>query len=151
MALTKKAVRRLEAVIECIKEEPKRLSMADWGTVYNIKSKNFKEQAREDDLPKCGTVACIAGWVVLLENRKKRLTAARKAAEKNGSSHSPDDLDILACEFMDMDMETGGKLFFTGSWPDPFSGQYEEADTARGRMKATVDRIKHFIKTDGEE
>jgi hypothetical protein len=55
-------------VIEAIRQEPARLDMSDWITHFHEKSIAVPEEGG----PACGTVACIAGWAVILARRGER-------------------------------------------------------------------------------
>ena len=89
----------------------------------------------------CGTACCIAGWAVALSD--------------------PGGTDVL----LDWDntriydsavnlLGVSDGLFFTAAWPSQFSSAYRRArirgDEA-GMARAAVDRIDHFLLTEGRE
>lgn len=51
----------LKRVRKIIQEEPRRLNMSTWG----LKRRNDWGLDSLIDWPACGTVACIAGWIIL--------------------------------------------------------------------------------------
>lgn len=58
----KTAYQLLDEVKKVIIEEPKRYDQGDFGVDY----RNTWEPGERPDLPICGTVACVAGWMVVL-------------------------------------------------------------------------------------
>src|ERR1700739_464311 len=74
--LNKEAVKLLRQVKDHILEEPKRLSMGSWMVIYPT---GFPTSASW--LPACGTVGCIAGWTVLLHDRKSWQARLRRVRE----------------------------------------------------------------------
>lgn len=64
----------LTDVCQAILDEPKRLDMSNWIAVG--KFAEFAEK-RENMRPSCGTLACIAGWTVLLRRNDRALESFR--------------------------------------------------------------------------
>jgi hypothetical protein len=94
---------------------------------------NFGEyHIKELIVPKCGTVACIAGWMVLLADGKKSYLTAPE-------------IQARAEEILGKDADR--RLFGTHAWPDNFKDRYDNAKTRRGKALAAAARIEHFIKT----
>ena len=147
MALTKRAIKRLEQVQKYILAEPKRLQMGTWAIIYNVKGEMFKQDKDMDDLPDCGTVGCIAGWTALLENRKALIKQELKGLQKRGGQVSEPDIEERARKILGLDDEQAQNLFFVSYWPEPYQTAFENAETHKQRAKATVKRIKHLIKT----
>lgn len=52
----------LSDVIVAIESEPKRLDLTNW-MMHPERAQHFYA---DDELPSCGTTACIAGWIVIL-------------------------------------------------------------------------------------
>lgn len=58
-------------VIRVIEEEPKRFDMADW-LDHIMPSRVKKTKSLQERYPACGTVACVAGWIVTLRHGIKK-------------------------------------------------------------------------------
>ena len=90
---------------------------------------------------KCGTVCCIAGWAVALND--------------DGADHLPDFTDKYIAERAQELLEVGcERLFYPMNWPFQFKQMYVRALLSRDKVGlATVaaDRINHFIATKGRE
>lgn len=150
--LTKKTINLLRRIEDQILEEPKRLDMDDWGNAF---------EKTGNGVPACKTQGCIAGWAILLKDRKfwKDLVDIAEESGIAGIAYnlgqSPAD---KGRELLDLTHDESEKLFYINEmddeglgWPVKFSKQYRSAKTAAGRARATVNRIEHFIKTDGAE
>lgn len=59
-------VKLLKKVRKLIASEPKRLEMRTWGV------RRGHLLTDEYEFPKCGTVACLAGWTILAATPRKR-------------------------------------------------------------------------------
>jgi hypothetical protein len=90
----------------------------------------------------CGTTACIAGWAVLLSPLDPGFIGdyASKATLLLGLD------DEQAIRLFDV-IEDG----YCCGWPDKYVRAYLRAKTPRGRARAAMRRIDHFIKTKGAE
>lgn len=53
----------LQWVLRKIEEEPRRLLMADWVTMFKGAWGTSGWRIPRRKIPKCGTVACMAGWI----------------------------------------------------------------------------------------
>jgi hypothetical protein len=95
------AAEKLIAVMEMALQEPRKLYMDTWKA---NSEEEFIELNIEDRLPPCGTVACIAGWVVELEQNSKAL--------RNGRSFF-----IVATEILQITHEQSRSLFYPAYWP----------------------------------
>lgn len=138
LAVTPEAAKKLRTVAKHILEEPLRLYMDNW--VLDVKKSSYFAEEVEDfngALPPCGTVACIAGWTVMLFGLQARLPL--RASMYLGS----------ACDILDLDefSPLGMRLFHTSDWPTKYMDQYVLARTAKGRARVTAERIEHFIHT----
>ena len=93
-------VRLLRRIQRHILAEPKRLDMRSWLIMYS------KQQATENSsIPRCGTVACIAGWAVALTRKviKNDAYIQYMASKELGLGHEEDD-----------------NLFLPSTWPSPW-------------------------------
>lgn len=55
----------LKAVIKLIREEPRRYYQSDWIRTYPVWRLNKRGVGGKASMPPCGTVCCVAGWVVV--------------------------------------------------------------------------------------
>ena len=134
----------LEKTIKSIQEEPRGLDMRYWAKQVNpTNPKN----------PPCGTKACIAGHVAFC--------SGKLAFNENGFSKIKGEPNMFvanwAREALKLNSEQADRLFYFArwnegiGWPKQFSVAYNKAKTAKQRAKVAIARIRHFIKTEGEE
>lgn len=140
----------LQRVKQHILAEPRRLNMGTWVSTVGKTVPAFAGVYGRDeaDLPPCGTVACVAGWAVLLSrfNGKPEEYAAfmreRNTLFPDGltSSIGQEELGLSPSQ-----MET---LFYVGRWPERFRvahGQAEENGDYQAMAQITADRIDYMI------
>lgn len=104
--------------------EPDQFNMRDW-FIYN-----------PELYPKCGTSACIAGWVICVHDqltpdqaRNTHLSVERDARLLLGLNHLQ--ADILFCD---------------SNWPKPFRDRYTWArESSEKRASVTAEFIDWFI------
>jgi hypothetical protein len=101
----------------------------------------------EDPEPECGTIACLAGWVMTAEERRALLKPWHLRTEEDRKVNA----EVIGWERFGIDEEQGDRLFFVGGWPDAFVDAYEDAETPVERARVLRERVEHFIATDGEE
>lgn len=66
------AYQLIDEVIAAIREEPKRVNMGMWvHTVECLRELYPAARTKPTALPECGTIACVAGWVVGLAEPEK--------------------------------------------------------------------------------
>lgn len=125
---------------------PERLRMDHWQIVAkpgrfidmnNDPKLSEKDQAYTNygepdtvQVPKCGTIGCIAGWACFLSNKRPRAGRVQPTAEK-----------LLGIGGLQSD-----SLFLVDEWPSKESSKYENAATQRQRAALVVKRIDNFIK-----
>lgn len=64
---TPTAYKVLEFVVKLVEDDPKRLDMSTWVSAYQGESRLQQcYKIPEQNMPDCGTVACLAGWVCLV-------------------------------------------------------------------------------------
>jgi hypothetical protein len=110
--------------------------------------------ALKDEKPVCRTQACLAGEAILE-------FGAGVIAKGGGidlvGEHRDSPMPIVAQSLLDLDNDQATRLFYFRSWgyengwPREFEIRYRAAKTATGRLNVAIARVKHFIKTDGEE
>lgn len=140
-------VKLLRQVKAHILDEPRRLHMD-----HGLMPKYGK------DAPACGTVGCIAGWTVVLANKKrtesakatiKRLKIPRSESLPRERSWSA--IEDMATEILGIRSSAAERLFYTWNWPNALVSAYRSASSAAERAKITARRIERFIRTKGQE
>lgn len=102
-------------------------------------------------VPVCKTQACIAGETLLA-------AGLDKIDKKNGGFVNGVDIAERAQEALGLNYDQAERLFYFQEWssggrgwPSQFRNAYDEAKTPAARAKVAVDRIEHFIETEGRE
>jgi len=137
----------LNKVKKHILEEPNRLIMSTWlsKTTPGTKINPGAWGENNMEVPKCGTVGCIAGWIVLLahpdadERMKLETLYGYNAIAKR------------ALGIADLSVYYSGipfEIFYVDRWPEPFKTQYyevsykfpnhDEAQKERAKIVAAV-------------
>lgn len=134
-------VELLRKIQKHILAEPERFAMSWWCGTGDPGKPLLDDSFGESNIdaliaPECGTVACIAGWAVLLSDGKDGIYSSRYIQER-------------AWELLGEKAER--RLFHTCKWPGKFANRYEKAKTRKGKAQAAASRIDHFIKTKGAE
>ena len=96
--LTPAAVEKLLQVKQHILEEPNRLVMSDW-VKQGSRLRDYEAYVE----PPCGTAACIAGWVCVLNRQKESAGPYTAVSILNDGSYSDTD------NYFD-------HLFYVSSW-----------------------------------
>lgn len=122
-------VKLLRKVKRHILEEPKRFVMS----TVNTHGEPGTPTGLGGMFPRCGSAACICGWVCSLSG-KPWSNAYYETARK----------------LLGIPLSTAEKLFDPGSWPSEFEGGLTD-DGKLKTAKVAAARIEHFIKTDGRE
>lgn len=154
MSLTKKTINLLRKVEKQILDEPRRLDMNQWG-ITNEPNEQF---------PACKTQGCIAGWTCMLSDKGLWKSLVQKS---RSGDYTERRLDMFlpgfvpsekAAKLLNLTEKQADNLFYfklwksgVSGWPEKYSNAYDKAKTPAGRARATVNRIEHFIKTDGAE
>lgn len=128
-----------------ILEEPRRLNMSEWkqtakpGLEVKAGYEAGKQWAADvyvkltkKTAPPCNTVACIAGWTVLLGDP--------------GATYDVINVGYKASQLLGLDSDI---LFFPKNWPEPFKSTYPKCKTSRDRARLVAKVIDLFIKTNG--
>jgi hypothetical protein len=103
--LKPEAVALLQRVKAHILEEPLRLNMTDWVRRGERRIGEMVDDGEHEAVPPCGTVACVAGWVVELGAKRPKqipLSTPDKAMQLLG---------IRGVDAWNVD------LFFDNQWP----------------------------------
>lgn len=112
-----------------------------------------------ENTPRCGTIACIAGWGIALSNQITPLEAARLFTENFGTDSAPRCVGVLAGFSIerkaqivfDISRKQADRLFFMSAWPIDFRVRYtDELDRVK-QAQIAKERIEFFIKTNGTD
>jgi hypothetical protein len=153
--LTARAVERLQEIARQISEEPLLYDQSTTGLPCGLEGKFT-----------CGTPGCIFGWAVSLY---------ATAEEVPGGYLTPFDIYALGARLLDIpskrtperdayiyrtlgptrglepgEIQTADRLFYEEFWPQRFRAGLELVGTSQAARQA-VERIQHFIATDGRE
>lgn len=129
---------KLKAVAERIVERPEAYYQNNW----------FRHTLNDGS---CGTAACIAGHVCLMDNR----VIFNSAGVMEGMVPGTPDVADYAQQALDLTPLEAARLFSSAScWPEPFRSAYRQARDAKNWQEAAcvaAARIRHFCATDGRE
>jgi hypothetical protein len=141
--LTRGARNLLRRAVEAIQRHPHTLNMALWMT---------HDSSVEGDEPYCGTVACLAGHIVLVSGLKPARGGEDhyEIDEIPSRLYRPGDQRVavrsLALRLLGDDVDPS-PLFATDDWPIRFERNYKRFKTARARARVLRDRVKHWLET----
>ncbi len=134
--MTTKAKKLLELVAQAIEAEPLRVNMDQW----LVHGWDLKALKADDRAPACGIVGCIAGWVCVLHDKRKKVTDTYANQAENHA------IDTLGLKF------GTDTLFYISYWPAKFRRKIQQMGTGTPEYAAVVAaRIRHFIATDGTD
>lgn len=180
-AITKRQEEVLLRVLDYIKQEPKRFNMHSWGEIFPkfIKDwngnhipnpdKTYKAGRKRLPIPPCNTAACLAGTVLLVTKKGKRVIAKeKKGCEITETISFSRNTPEIAKEILGFTEQQSNSLFYLKNWgltepirnengfqissnrigwPIQFSKAYNQAKTGKERYKALEARVKYFIRT----
>lgn len=125
----------LQRVKAKILEEPLQFAMEDFFT-----QEIFGFDAPREEIPNCGTAACIAGWAFALD-------VGKKPESLRARGYSTREARIR----LDLTQTQAGRLFLLIRWPNVYSSRYITAKTPQEQAQIAAERIEHFIETEGRE
>lgn len=123
----------LEEVIDRILADPRGLDMANW-------------------VSRCGTVACIAGWVCIVADTDKYFHFRNWIGAQRvfGAQHFALEIPNRASALLGP--VKADLLFYRRLWPEPFFTQLDAFSPGTLEYaEVTAARIRHFIAMDGNE
>jgi len=135
----------LNKICSSLEQEPKRFHMGEWVSINPESDLNIPFER----LAPCGTTACIAGFAVMLDqcdvpadpdNWRKTMTGLNNFS-----------IQDWAKELLQLSENQAAQLFRVTCWPSQFMHKYTSAPNATVSAQVAVERIKHFIKTDGTD
>lgn len=135
-------VELLKKVRDYIVKHPNRFVMDAY--LFTPENSGIKNGFEADDgefinFDKCGTAACIAGWTCLIKEEEVVKISGNFPFHGAGRDH------------LELTEDQAGRLFYTDDWPEPYRGNYQDADDQSARSRIAAARIDHFIATDGKE
>ena len=101
----------------------------------------------------CGTACCIAGWA-LVKNFSKRMHSKidpKRVTRSKEFNSIKFDWELKASVILELDVYQANRLFFTYNWPERFHSNYNNATTKQEIAEIAIERIRHFIATNGAE
>lgn len=125
---------RLREICKAITEHADQFQMAGW---FRYLLDGGEEAGG------CGTAACIAGWAHHLFTAKAKTLEASNTGE-NWHAFQP-------FEILGLPNFASRRLFHLENWPTEFYARYRNAQTPADRAAIAVERISHFIATEGKE
>ena|ERR1700728_4187244 len=135
-------VKLLRKIAKVIIEKPRQFDMSRWHHNKKAREHDWSRGVYESytalcDLPQekqisCDTTHCIAGWAQAISPDRKCKTPAEKDAKR----------------LLQITPSMANRLFYCDNWPEQFQGK---RDTWKPTRKQAVERIKHFISTEGAE
>lgn len=132
-------VKLLRRIKRHILEEPKRFVMRLQFRRSFPGNVIFGDDYKNHVVPECGTVACIAGWALLLDKRR---------IAEGDPWHN---ISQKASRVLGLREWVGDPwkhpLFQVEGWPKVFAGRFRKAGLLRTRAKIAAARIDHLIKT----
>ena len=133
----------LRKIKQLVLAEPKRVDMEAWA--YHCERRNGG--------PPCGTVGCIAGWAVILDQEGKTMAERYNKAVEH---------DFFATGKRLLKLTTGQakRLFYAefnfenndySFWPEDLVDAYDSARSPKAKARVVAQRIDRFIRTGGKE
>lgn len=158
--LSRKAINLLRKVEQVVADDPRKLDMSDWGTVYDKTSPDYKKSNDTATFNSCGTVARIAGWACILSDPKLEKTLRQRAKTfSDHTSHHVGRADLSmdinpskrAARLLGISSDAQHRLFHVYYWPTRFRDMYYNAITPAQRKTALIKRVEFFIETDSTD
>tara|TARA_R110000868_G_scaffold56338_1_gene174431 strand:- start:193 stop:708 length:516 start_codon:yes stop_codon:yes gene_type:complete len=130
--LTPTAIARLRELIEFMQENEPLVDMSVGLTI------DTDEKLSAEDIPSCGTVACIAGWMCVLNQR--HLPQPFTFVALNGE-HSWLDVWTNASSLLELDVDSPRlrHLFFIDAWPSDWYDNYMHTENDADRRRVVTE------------
>lgn len=142
--LTRAARTLLAKALRAIERRPETFDMAN----FIQRDPRVKGYA-----PYCGTVACLAGHIVLAARFPPQFSVTREDAPSrykhlfdsvdDGRRSMPD----LAIALLNLSPTDEQVLFYVADWPAKYRDAYDEASRPRAAAAIAIRRVQHWLKT----
>lgn len=140
--LTEPARKLLEKALTAMVRMPRTVNMANWYA-------HDEDVKPKPSVPEgfCGTVACLAGHVVLAAGDKP----TAKYPGSTGWYVGNDSIHTIAVRRLNINVDEADKLFYPGEWPIKFFKPKEDGNDLKRmeRIKPAtiVARVRHWVRT----
>jgi len=157
----KSAVKKINLVFKQLEKIPGRFNMDFWGaSVKDMKDLKTTQpnnqhgydlawliqakQQLESKHPPCGTVACLAGQILVTA----KLIKPKFTTKENWFYVFPNNTPNKAAKYLGIKYSVAKKLFFPYVWPSKFRNQLEDkAPGTKAYLNVAKRRFEHLVKT----
>ncbi len=128
----------LKQIVALIEAEPKRMCMEGF----------FSRTLPQREMPRGGVVACIAGWAVILKERKPKesFSQVRCRLFEETDPMGIFEMEDKGASALKITVKQAIRLFYASAWPRRFADAYYNAEV-KERAAVVVRRLKYFIRT----
>lgn len=130
--LTPAAIERLRELIKFMEDTQPTVNM-DFGLQIDVDEKRTAE-----DIPSCGTVACIAGWLCVLNHKQLPQPFTFEATD---GEYAWSEVCINARALLELDEAAWNLayLFFVSWWPAVWHDAYVECDNPDSQRQVVIE------------
>lgn len=147
----------VEKLLEHLKEQQKTKAAARFNMKFFGVSSNNSMIEEMLEVPECNTQACLAGETILANNLGY-IPKEGGILLNNGQAYGHD-IEWAATVALDLSDAEADRLFFfrewtdneRDGWPEQFEDAYRLAYTPANRLQVAIDRVQHFLDTEGWE
>lgn len=157
-AISEHTEKVLMNVLAYLEEEPRRLQMSVYGEILPTWCKTVRAtmigSSKDQEAPPCGTVACLAGTILLTTDVGKDYLKKNNCVKEKPNNYIsfPSGTASIAQKIAGLGLSQAINLFyFPGwynnycGWPEEFANRYSHAGTPEERFKVTKERVLYFI------
>lgn len=130
--LTPTAIARLRELIKFMEDNESHVDMSVGLTI------DTEEKRTAEEIPSCGTVACIAGWLCVLNQKQLPRPFTFEALD---GEYSWLDVWINASVLLELDADYPRlrHLFFIDAWPSAWYQRYTQAERSADQRKVVIE------------
>ena len=157
----KRAINKINKVFTELQKVPGKFNMDYWGaSVKDLKALSSTGEVNQHGVwlqwlgsvkiqletkhPPCGTVACLAGQVLMTA----KLIKPKFSTKENSFYVFPNNTPHKAAKYLGLKYSVAKKLFFPFMWPQNFRTQLEMATPGtKAYLKIAKRRFEHLVKT----
>lgn len=131
-SLTPTAIARLRELIKLMEDNEAHVNMSVGLTI------DTDEKRTAGEIPSCGTVACIAGWLCVLNQKHlpQHFTFEALDGEYSWLDVWTNARDILE---LNEDYPRLRHLFFVDAWPSSWNERYAQAENDAGHRRVVIE------------